>query len=238
MALITCRDVGLRYENTVAVENVSFTVSEGERLCIVGENGSGKSTLLLGLLGLMQPFTGEIVYGDGLRRDEIGFLPQQTPVQRDFPASVREVVLSGCLGRCGARPFYSAADRKRCQESMRRLGIETLVRRSFRELSGGQQQRVLLARALCATTKLLLLDEPATGLDPIVTAELYAAVDELNRCDHVAVVMVSHDIAAAVQGGGQILQLDSRQGAAYYGPAADYPASAAGKKLMGGFRHE
>lgn len=243
MSLISCRDVSLRYENIAVIEHVSFSIEPGDYLCIVGENGSGKTTLLHSLLGLIQPFSGEIVYGDGLHRSEIGYLPQQTLVQRDFPASVREIVISGCLGRKGLRPFYSAEDRARCYESMEKLGITSLEKRSYRELSGGQQQRVLLARALCATTKILLLDEPAAGLDPIATAELYDTVERLNSSENVAVVMVSHDIAAAVRGAGRILQLDSGtdrvgQGIVYDGPAAEYPLSAAAKKLMGGMGHE
>ena len=169
MALITCKDLTLGYENTRVAEHLSFTVPEGAYLCIVGENGSGKSTLMKTLLGLRAPLAGIIAFGDGLRKNEIGYLPQQTPIQRDFPASVQEVVLSGCLSRCGLRPFYTREEKALAAQNMARLGITDLARRCYRELSGGQQQRALLARALCATRKLLLLDEPVAGLDPKVT---------------------------------------------------------------------
>ena len=190
MALITCQDVTLGYENTRVAEHLSFTVEEGDYLCIVGENGSGKSTLMKTLLGLRAPLAGHIAFGDGLRKNEIGYLPQQTPIQRDFPASVQEVVLSGCLARCGLRPFYSKEEKALAARNMERLGITPLARRCYRELSGGQQQRVLLARALCATRKLLLLDEPVAGLDPKVTAELYDLIAELNRADGITVIMI------------------------------------------------
>ena len=172
MALISCRDVAMTYENTVALRNLTFDVESGDYLCILGENGSGKSTLIKGLLGLKAPARGTITFGDGLRQNEIGYLPQQTQIQREFPACVSEVVLSGCLNR-GGLPFYTRADRERARENMEKLELSGLSRRSYRELSGGQQQRVLLARALCATRKLLLLDEPVSGLDPVAAAHMY-----------------------------------------------------------------
>ena len=197
MALISCKNVTMGYENQLAVEDVSFDIEDGDYVCIVGENGSGKSTLLKGLLGLLKPRAGEIAFGDGLKQNMIGYLPQQTIVQRDFPASVWEVVLSGCLNRRGMRPFYSPAERRIASANIEKLGIGGLVKKSYRDLSGGQQQRVLLARALCATEKLLLLDEPVTGLDPVVTSELYALIRQLNR-EGVTIVMVSHDINCSV----------------------------------------
>ena len=190
--------------------------------------GSGKSTLMKTLLGLRAPLAGSITFGDGLHKNEIGYLPQQTPVQRDFPASVQEVVLSGCLNRCGLRPFYSKAERALAARSMERLGIAPIARRCYRELSGGQQQRVLLARALCATRKLLLLDEPVAGLDPKVTAELYDLVAELNRTDGITVIMISHDIAAAVQYASHILHIGEGQ-RLFFGTAAAYLNSPVGQ---------
>ena len=228
MALITCSDLTLGYENIPVAQHLSFTVEEGDYLCIVGENGSGKSTLMKTLLGLKAPLSGSVAFGDGLRPTEIGYLPQQTPLQRDFPASVQEVVLSGCLGRCGWRPFYSRAEKALAAQNMDRLGITGLARRCYRELSGGQQQRVLLARALCATRKLLLLDEPAAGLDPKVTAGLYDLVARLNRQDGITILMISHDMAAAVEYASRILHLgEGRQ--LFFGTAAEYRTSPAGR---------
>ncbi len=207
MALLTCHKLTLGYENLVLVRDLSFSVSAGDYLCVVGENGTGKSTLMRTLLRLQPPMAGTVETGDGLRPTEIGYLPQQTVVQKDFPASVREVVLSGCQARCGRRPFYRREDRLRAAQNMERMGVAALARRCYRELSGGQQQRVLLARALCATEKLLLLDEPVSGLDPKVTAEMYELIEALNRDDGVTIVMISHDAAAAVRYASHILYL-------------------------------
>ena len=195
MAMIECSHLTMGYGSQIAVEDLSFSVEEGDYLCIVGPNGSGKSTLLKGLLGLTQPKSGSISY-HGVSPREIGYLPQQTPVQRDFPASVWEVVLSGCIGSGGWKPFYTAAQKDRAAEMLRRIGAESLCRRSFRALSGGQRQRVLLARALCAADRLLLLDEPTAALDPRASAELYDMIDHLNRRHKVTVLMVSHDLAS------------------------------------------
>ena len=228
MALLTARDLSLGYDSRVIVRGLSFRVDAGDYLCIVGENGSGKSTLMKTLLGLQPPLGGSIETGDGLMQNEIGYLPQQTVVQRDFPASVREIVLSGCQGRCGLRPFYNAADRRLAAENMGRMGISELANRCYRELSGGQQQRVLLARALCATRKLLLLDEPVSGLDPKVTAEMYELIASLNR-EGVTVIMISHDIAAALRYASHILHIGA---AVFFGTKADYLQSDAGKLFL------
>ncbi|MBO4697009.1 MAG: metal ABC transporter ATP-binding protein [Lachnospiraceae bacterium] len=228
MALLTVRDLSLGYESRVVAEGINFTVNAGDYLCIVGENGSGKSTLMKTLLHLKEPLGGEISVGDGLKRDEIGYLPQQTVVQKDFPASVREIVLSGCQGRCGLRPFYNKADRKCCEENMERMGITDLANRCYRELSGGQQQRVLLARALCATQKLLLLDEPVSGLDPKVTKEMYELIERLNR-DGITIIMISHDIAAAVQYASHILHVGRN---VFFGTKEEYLRSDAGRLFL------
>ena len=227
MALITCKDLTLGYESIPVARHLSFTVEEGDYLCILGENGSGKSTLMKTLLGLQAPLAGSVTYGDGLRQNQIGYLPQQTPLQRDFPASVQEVVLSGCLGRCGWRPFFSREEKALAARNMERLGITGLARRCYRELSGGQQQRVLLARALCATQKLLLLDEPAAGLDPKVTAGLYDLIAGLNRKDGITILMISHDMAAAARYASRILHLGEGQ-TLFFGTAAEYRTSPAG----------
>lgn len=218
--LIECKNLTAGYEGMPVVKNLSFNVSAGDYLCIVGENGSGKSTLMKTLLGLRSPLCGEIIFGDGLEQTEIGYLPQQTAAQKDFPATVREVVLSGCLGRKGLSPFYSKADKKQCDDNIELLGITHIAHRSYRNLSGGQQQRVLLARALCATKKLLLLDEPVSGLDPIVTAEMYEIISKLNREQGVTIIMISHDLQGALKYGTKILHMES--GAYFFGSTAEY----------------
>ena len=207
MALIKCENVSIGYEGQTVVKDLDFQIDPGDYLCIVGENGSGKSTLVRSLLGLKNVEKGQIIYGDGLKQTEIGYLPQQTDVQKDFPASVYEVVRSGRLNSRGFHPFYTAADRKAAVEKMDLLGIRDLAKQCFRDLSGGQKQRVLLARALCATKSLLLLDEPVTGLDPIVTGEFYQLIRRINRESGIAVVMVSHDIESAVKDASHILHL-------------------------------
>lgn len=206
MALITCRNLCLGYDSKEIVHNLNFGVNSGDYLCIIGENGSGKSTLMRTILGLQAPLFGEIGMGDGLRQNEIGYLPQQTIVQKDFPATVWEIVLSGCQGRCGLRPFYTKDEKKLAEENIRRMGIEHLKKRCYRELSGGQQQRVLLARALCAARQIILLDEPTAGLDPKVTEEMYALTRMLNQ-EGIAVVMISHDLNAALQEASHILHI-------------------------------
>lgn len=228
MALLSVQNLSLGYDSRIIVEGLHFSVEAGNYLCIVGENGSGKSTLMRTLLGLQDPLAGQILMSDGLTRNEIGYLPQQTLVQRDFPASVREIVLSGCQGRCGLRPFYNAEEKRLAAENMEKMGITALARRSYRELSGGQQQRVLLARALCATRKLLLLDEPVSGLDPKVTAELYGVIAELNR-EGITIIMISHDIAAAVQYASHVLHIGS---SVFFGSREEYLKSEAGRLFL------
>ena len=222
MALVTVRNLSLGYDSHAIVENLNFSVNTGEYLCIVGENGSGKTTLMKTLLHLQEPVGGQILFGDGLKKNEIGYLPQQTTMQKDFPASVREIVLSGCQGRCGLRPFYNKTEKQLAETNMERMGILSLKDRSYRELSGGQQQRVLLARALCATGKLLLLDEPVSGLDPKVTAEMYDLIEELNKKDGITVIMISHDIAAALKYADHILHVAQH---VFFGTKEDYLAS-------------
>jgi len=227
MALLTCQDLTLGYDGMKVVEGLTFSVSSGDYLCIVGENGSGKSTLMKTILRLQMPLSGQIVTGDGLKQAEIGYLPQQTVVQKDFPASVREIVLSGCLNRCGLRPYYSREEKQLAETNMEKMGITALSGRCYRELSGGQQQRVLLARALCATRKLLLLDEPVAGLDPKVTAEMYALIGKLNREEGITVIMISHDIAAAIRYASHVLHIGHKP--LFYGTTSDYVSSTVGK---------
>lgn len=207
MAQLTCQKLCVGYDGKTVLQDLDFEVFAGDYLCIVGENGSGKSTLMKTILGLQMPISGRILTGDGLRKNEIGYLPQQTVVQKDFPASVREIVLSGCQGRCGSRPFYNREEKKLAADAMEKMQIAPLAKRCYRTLSGGQQQRVLLARALCATQKMLLLDEPVSGLDPKVTAEMYALIQKLNYEDGITVVMISHDLNAALQYASHILHI-------------------------------
>ena len=206
MSYLTVKNLEVGYEKRTISEPLNFKVDKKDYLCIIGENGAGKSTLMKTLLGLVKPIGGEIVFGDGLKKNEIGYLPQQTVTQRDFPASVKEIVLSGCQGRCGLRPFYNKEEKELAQVNMKRMGIEALAEKCYRDLSGGQQQRVLLARALCATQKILLLDEPVSGLDPKVTIEMYALIKQLND-EGLAVIMISHDVGTALKYSTHILHM-------------------------------
>ena len=228
MALITCRDLSLGYESQSILDHLNFSVNAGDYLCIVGENGSGKTTLMRTILGLQRPLGGEIAFGDGMLQNEIGYLPQQTAIQRDFPATVWEIVLSGCQAHVGRRAFYNRTEKSLAEENLRRMGIEAFRKRCYRELSGGQQQRVLLARALCATRKLLLLDEPVSGLDPKVTAEMYALIERLNQ-DGVAIIMISHDVAAAVRYATHILHAGH---SVFFGTVDEYRGSAIGRHFL------
>lgn len=231
MAQLTCQNLTVGYDGRTVLQGLNFEVNPGDYLCIVGENGSGKSTLMKTILGLQAPIGGRILTGDGLRKNEIGYLPQQTQAQKDFPASVREIVLSGCQGRCGSRPFYSKEEKRLAEENIGKMGIGSLTKRCYRELSGGQQQRVLLARALCATRKMLLLDEPVSGLDPRVTAEMYGLIETLNREEGITVMMISHDISAALRYASHILHIGD---SVFFGTKADYLQSPQGKVFDSG----
>ena len=227
---IICKNVSLGYENHIVSEGIDFTAAQGDYLCIVGENGAGKSTLMKTLLGLHPPLSGKIEFSDGLKQNEIGYLPQQNHFQRDFPASVQEVVISGCLNRRGLRPFYCRTEHEMARANMEKLGIWPLRERCYRELSGGQQQRVLLARALCATRRLLLLDEPVSGLDPSATAEMYAIIRRLNRDEGITVLMISHDVFAAAREANHILHLAHRP--LFFGSTEDYHRSDVGRAFL------
>lgn len=231
MAQLTCQNLTVGYDGRTVLQGLNFEVNPGDYICIVGENGSGKSTLMKTILGLQAPIGGTILTGDGLRKNEIGYLPQQTQAQKDFPASVREIVLSGCQGRCGSRPFYSKEEKRLAEENIGKMGIGSLTKRCYRELSGGQQQRVLLARALCATRKMLLLDEPVSGLDPKVMAEMYERIEKLNREEGITVMMISHDISAALRYASHILHIGD---SVFFGTKADYLQSPQGKVFDSG----
>lgn len=232
MSLLQCENLSFSYDGREVLSGVNFCVEPGSYLCIVGENGTGKSTLMKGLLHLKKPSCGQIVTGDGLRAEEIGYLPQQSLVQKDFPASVGEVVLSGTLNGLGSHIFYRRQERQSAEEKMKLLGILPLKNSCYRELSGGQQQRVLLARALCSTRKLLLLDEPITGLDPVMAQDFYAMIREINRREHITIIMVSHDIRGAINDASHVLHLGQTQ--LFFGSTEDYRKSQCGKHFLNG----
>lgn len=230
--IIKCEHTDFGYENHDAVIDLNMEIYPGDYLCVVGENGSGKSTLIKGMLGLLKPTGGSLSVADELKRGGIGYLPQQTAAQKDFPATVQEVVLSGTLSRRGNRPFYSRAERKLAAHNLERLGIEHLKQKCYRELSGGQQQRVLIARALCATEQLLILDEPITGLDPSAIQDFYHLIKKLNKEDGITIIMVSHDIGNVISQANKILHLHRR--VVFCGTAEAYRQSVAGKEFLGG----
>lgn len=229
--LIECQDVSLGYEGRSIWEHLCFTVHSGDYLCIVGENGSGKSTLLKSLLGLLPPLQGRIALAPSLRSGAIGYLPQQTKAQKDFPATVSEVVLSGFLSARKWRFFYSGAEKSQALMNMGKLGILELKDRCYRELSGGQQQRVLLSRALCAAGELLILDEPVTGLDPAAAQDLYRTLQYLNKSEGIAIIMVTHDVQSALRYAGTILHAGQKQW--FFGTPAEYLASPHGRRFGG-----
>ena len=233
MQLLKCENIHMNYDSTKAVDGVSFTVDEGDFLCIVGENGAGKSTLLKGILGLQKISEGSVDF-NGIKKSEIGYLPQKTQVQKDFPAGVKEVVLSGRLGGKG-KLFYTAEDRRIAQENMDIMKINSIKNKSFNELSGGQQQRVLLARALCATDRLLFLDEPTTGLDPFVTEDMYKLISHLNKEHGVTIIMVTHDVKSAIQYANKILCME--HDGDFFGTTEEYLKTAAAKRIIGGDSH-
>ena len=219
MAQIICRNLAIGYDGKAIVQNMNFSVNTGEYLCVIGENGAGKSTFMKTLLGLQPPIQGEILFGDNLKQNEIGYLPQQTEVQKDFPASVREIVLSGCQNQLGLSPFYNRKEKSYAEAILNKLQITDLAEQCYRELSGGQKQRVLLARALCATKKMLLLDEPVAGLDPKAAKEMYYLIQKINREENITVIMISHDIQIAVNYASHVMKIGPN---IFYGTSEEY----------------
>ena len=208
MTLLKCENLSVEYEGKNALFDISFSVNEGDYICVVGENGSGKSTLISAMLGLTKLSGGSVLYCNGLTNKKIGYLPQKTQIKNDFPASVSEIVMSGFTGSMGILPFYKKEQRQTAKKYMDMLGISDIKNKSFNSLSGGQKQRVMLSRALCSSKKLLVLDEPVTGLDPIATDYMYKTVDMLNKKEGLSVIMVSHDIDTAYKYANKILHLN------------------------------
>lgn len=234
--LLECQETDLGYDNKVVLHDIDFKVCEGDYICVVGENGSGKSTLVKSMLGLIKPIHGTIYYADDIKKGKIGYLPQQTNAMKEFPATVTEVVLSGFLSKMNYRPFYRKKEKDEAFLNMEKLGILSLKEKSYRELSGGQQQRVLLARALCAAKKLLILDEPVTGLDPLATLELYAQLKTLNEEENMAIIMVSHDFKNSMEQADKILHLSHTE--YFFGSIAEYSESTFGGMFTGGIQVE
>lgn len=231
--IFECKDVTLGYENKVVAKNLNFKIDQGDYLCVVGENGTGKSTLIKTLLGLIKPLNGEVIANvQGKNHKGVGYLPQQTQAQKDLPASVWEVVLSGVLNNDHRCPFYNKKDKAEAEKNMEKLNILDLKKRCYRELSGGQQQRVLLARALCATDSVLILDEPVTGLDPAASMELYETIKDLNKKENVTIIMVSHDIKNALNYATHILHLEQEKD--FFGTVEEYKKSNVSNMFLGG----
>ena len=231
--IFECKDVTLGYENKVVAKNLNFKIDQGDYLCVVGENGTGKSTLIKTLLGLIKPLNGEVIANvQGKNHKGVGYLPQQTQAQKDFPASVWEEVLSGVLNNDHRCPFYNKKDKAEAEKNMEKLNILDLKKRCYRELSGGQQQRVLLARALCATDSVLILDEPVTGLDPAASMELYETIKDLNKKENVTIIMVSHDIKNALNYATHILHLEQEND--FFGTVEEYKKSNVSNMFLGG----
>ena len=227
MSQIICENAALGYDGKPIVTGLNFTVNSGDYLCIVGENGSGKSTLMKTILNLTPPLAGSIRM-EGLRPTEIGYLPQQTQVQRDFPASVQEIIRSGFQGQQGWRSFYTKEEKAAASANLERLGLGGFERRCYRELSGGQQQRVLLARALCATQKCLLLDEPISGLDPKAAAQMYEIIEQLHQ-EGITIIMISHDLGSALDYATHILHIGKTL---FFGTREDYLHSGIGRAFL------
>lgn len=232
MALLTCKNSSFGYDTGAVISGLDFSVNAGDYLCIVGENGAGKSTLIKGLLRLIKPVSGEVLAGSGLSQENIGYLAQQTEAQKDFPAGVLEVVLSGRQAKRGLRPFYGREDKRVALQNLEKIGLEALKSRCFSELSGGQQRRALLARALCATEKLLILDEPAAGLDPLAAGDMYKLIQMLNRELGLTIIMASHDIRGAFVQASHILHLGNTQ--LFFGTTGEYLETELAKRFLGG----
>ena len=226
MSLIETKNLTLGYDNIKVLKDLNFKIEENDFLCIVGPNGSGKSTLVKGILGLIRPIKGKVIYND-LKQKFIGYMPQETKIDSNFPASVYEIVLSGTLNRVGLRPYYSKEEKELANHNLKILGIEKLKEKSFSELSGGQRQKVLLARSLCATKKLLILDEPSNNLDSKSKKELYETITDLNKNHNITIIMITHDLDHNNLIGNKILSL--REDKVFFGTVNDFVRSVHGE---------
>ncbi len=232
---IQCIDAVIGYDKPVA-EHITFSVNKGDYLCVVGENGAGKSTLIKTLLGLLPQLSGKVEFLNGFSNKSVGYLPQQTIVQKDFPATALEVVLSG-IQKVWYKPFYSKKDKEKAIQNMQKLGVLSLQKVCYRELSGGQQQRVLLARALCASSGILVLDEPVSGLDPLATQEMYKMIKELNN-NGTTIIMITHDISSSMKNASHILFIGKES---FFGTVKEFAKSELGAKhehFVGGCTNE
>ncbi len=210
MFLFKCNNLCLGYGSTLIQENLNIQIDKGDYVFILGENGTGKSTLIKTILGFIKPYSGTIEYSPEWDRKKIGYLPQTSEIQKTFPATVKEIVLSGCQSELGIFPFYKKQHIQKAMNNLKKLGMEEYAGRSFKELSGGQQQRILFARALCATASVIIMDEPAKGFDSVTTQKMYEIVGELNA-QGVTVITISHDAQAAQKYAGKIIRLEKAE---------------------------
>lgn len=231
MAIITTKDLTLAYDGADVVKNLNISIDKGDYLCIIGENGSGKSTLAKALLGLITPVCGKIEYNN-ITKNRIGYLPQQTNVQKDFPASVYEIVMSGFVGKTSFFPFYTKKQKQKADKIMKTLGIIDIKKSCYNELSGGQQQRILLSRALCGADNILVLDEPVANLDPVITNELYDILHTLNKNENYTIIMVSHDMHSVKKYATKVLHL--AQNNYVFDSAENYINSSLASDFIGG----
>lgn len=219
MTLIELKNLSLGYDNHIVLKNINMTIEENDFICIVGPNGSGKSTLIKGILGLIKASKGKVIYHN-LKQNFIGYMPQETKIDSNFPASVYEIVLSGTLNRLGLKSFYSKKEKEIADNNLKILGIEKLKDKNFCDLSGGQRQKVLLARSLCATSKLLILDEPSNNLDTKSKQELYKTIIDLNKNHNITVIMITHDLDHDNLIGNKILSL--REDETFFGDTSEF----------------
>lgn len=219
MNIININNLSLGYNNIPVIQNLNVKINDGDFVCIVGSNGVGKSTLIKGILGLLKPISGSIELNN-IKKNFIGYMPQETKVDSNFPASVYEIVLSGTLNKVGLKPSYSKELKKIADDNLKLLDIYSLKDKCFNELSGGQRQRVLLARSLCSTSKILILDEPSNNLDYNSKKNLYKILQYLNEEKTMTIIMVTHDLDHNNLIGNKILSL--QKGNYFYGNTNDF----------------